>query len=623
MSLTLNLALILIILLICIIYLWIKIVERKDKRLQKDDEEAESHDYQFANILEHVIQTINQLTISNLLDHGLSEDEYWRRKRKQDELLAALKTCNTGNISDKNYVKNFISDLLLKTYSVNNDNINYAISFDHAQALSIRDKFDILLHAYETQYGNQALRRMIEKYQLDEKKRIDGEERYIITEEEIDSIFQKEYNSSLLSFDDKLAILTQKIFAHYKGFGVIDQIRDMNIDGVSGGVSGLPRKMGDLDDVMNIIDKMKSTPLNVDSIWIMFRGKSINLSFLSFGTAAELKRVVQTAYKYNTPGQLSESRPYIVNDMEDGSRVVVVRPPFAESWAFFIRKFDIPNAKLETLFNGENVDVVIELLKYLMAGCQITGITGAQGSGKTTLLMALIKYIDPTQNLRIQEMAFELHARKIYPGRNILSFQETSHVSGQEGLDLQKKTDGSVNILGEVATDAVAAWMIQMSQVASLFTVFTHHAKTFPLLIDSLRNSLLKVGMFNNEKIAEQQVVNVLNFNIHLDNRNIERITECIPVDSRFNYPTEWRHMNSSEDKMTAFMETMTEYFTRQTDPVQYEERNIIEYRNGKYIAVNPISDKAAANMMKHFNDEQAKAFIEFIGENWREGNVA
>jgi pilus assembly protein CpaF len=57
--------------------------------------------------------------------------------------------------------------------------------------------------------------------------------------------------------------------------------------------------------------------------------------------------------------------------------------------------------------------------------------------------------------------------RKIYKDRNILSFRETETISGQDGLDIQKKTDGTVNILGEVATDPVAAWMIQMAQVAS------------------------------------------------------------------------------------------------------------------------------------------------------------
>ena len=87
-----------------------------------------------------------------------------------------------------------------------------------------------------------------------------------------------------------------------------------------------------------------------------------------------------------------------------------------------------------------------------------------------------------------------MHLRKVYPDRNILTFRETETVSGQEGLDVQKKTDGAVNILGEVATDPVAAWMIQMAQVASKFTMFTHHAKTFDNLILALRNSLLKVG---------------------------------------------------------------------------------------------------------------------------------
>ncbi|MDE5830400.1 MAG: hypothetical protein K2H53_01605 [Clostridia bacterium] len=68
-------------------------------------------------------------------------------------------------------------------------------------------------------------------------------------------------------------------------------------------------------------------------------------------------------------------------------------------------------------------------------------------AGKTTMLMAMIENIYETMNIRVQETAFELHLRKIYPTRNILSFRETETVSGQEGLDVQKKTDGSVNII--------------------------------------------------------------------------------------------------------------------------------------------------------------------------------
>ena len=144
--------------------------------------------------------------------------------------------------------------------------------------------------------------------------------------------------------------------------------------------------------------------------------------------------------------------------MKDGSRVVVVRPSFSETWAFFVRKFDVKRSTLEQWFKGEEGSIeTIELLKYLVKGARIISITGEQGCGKTTMLMGMIENIYETMNIRVQETAFELHLRKIYPTRNILTFRETDTISGQEGLDVQKKTDGSVNIIGEVATDPVAS----------------------------------------------------------------------------------------------------------------------------------------------------------------------
>jgi pilus assembly protein CpaF len=87
------------------------------------------------------------------------------------------------------------------------------------------------------------------------------------------------------------------------------------------------------------------------------------------------------------------------------------------------------------------------MLKFLVKGARVTSLTGEQGCGKTTMLLAMIKYIYPSLNIRVQETAFELHLRKVYPNRNILTLRETETISGQEGLDVQKKTDGAVNIL--------------------------------------------------------------------------------------------------------------------------------------------------------------------------------
>ena len=238
------------------------------------------------------------------------------------------------------------------------------------------------------------------------------------------------------------------------------------------------------------------------------------------------------------------------------------------------------------------------------------------------MLMAMIENIYETMNLRITETAFELHLRKIYPTRNILSMRETETISGQECLDVQKKTDGSVNIIGEVATDPVASWMIQSAQVASKFTLFTHHAKTFPNLVTALRNSMLRAGVFKDEKTAEEQVVQVLNFNIHLvkdfkGRRYIERITECIPVEEKNEYTFDHRKEKTLEGKINKFFDNATIFFSKTTNRELYKHRNILEFSNDSYVLTNPISETNIREMRINMDDADAVNFDKFIERVW------
>ena len=583
--------------------------------------------YTIEKMIEFVKKRLDEITKINLYDIGLSEEELKRRKNKKYELKKALKGCTYGDVNDKKYVKELIFDLLEKEYGVTESNISKAIPFDIPSLLTAQDKFDILIYVYKKDFGYEALTELIKKYNLAELKYLNGETKpsYAITAQEIEEIYEKE--NLVLSFADKLAIVVQRIYQHYKGYSSIDEVRDMNIDGVSGGVSGLPEsflsQVAQTDgDYLTQIEEHK-VPRACDSIWIFFQGKSIRLAFLSFGTEAELKRVCQNIYKYNNPGQLSDTNGYKINEMKDGSRVVVVRPSFSETWAFFVRKFDVKRSTLEQWFKGEvGSDESIELLKFLVKGARIVSITGEQGCGKTTMLMGMIENIYETMNIRVQETAFELHLRKIYPTRNILTFRETETISGQEGLDVQKKTDGSVNIIGEVATDPVAAWMIQAAQVASKFTLFTHHAKTFPNLVTALRNSMLRIGQFNNEKTAEEQVVQVLNFDIHLTKdfrgkRYVERITECIPVEEKNEYTFDHRKEKTLEGKFDKFFDNATHYFEKVTDRKLYTYRNILEYVDGEYVITNPITETNLREMRLNMDESDAEAFDRFVERHW------
>ena len=599
---------------------WLKNKQNAEvvQEIEKDDKT-----YTLEKMRDYVKKRLDEITKINLYDIGLSEEELKRRKNKKYALKKALKGCTYGDVNDKRYVKELISDLLSKEYGVDETNISKAIPFDVPSLLTAQDKFDIIIYMYKKEFGYEALTELIKRYNLATLKYLQGESKpsYVITEDEISDIYEKE--KLVLSFKDKLEIVVQRIYQHYKGYSSIDEIRDMNIDGVSGGVSGLPESFisqvaqtGTTDYIEQVSEH--KVPRACDSIWIFFQGKSIRLAFLSFGTEAELKRVCQNIYKYNNPGQLSDTNGYKVNEMKDGSRVVVVRPSMSETWAFFVKRATVEQ------WTGDMAgkEKAIELLKYLVKGARITSITGEQGCGKTTLLMGLIENIYETMNLRITEMAFELHLRKVYPTRNILSMRETDTISGQECLDVQKKTDGSVNIIGEVATDPVASWMIQSAQVASKFTLFTHHAKTFPDLVTALRNSMLRAGVFKNEKTAEEQVVQVLNFDIHLQKdfrgrRYIERVTECIPVKDSKTYDFEYKKEHDMDSKVTKFFENATTYFSKVTEQNLYTYQNVLEYVDGEYQLTNKITDQNIHDMRANMDETDAVEFDKFIEKYW------
>ena len=624
-----NIFLILALIAFVAAFFYYKVKKSGADQIVEDSLTREKTTYSLTTMQNYVKKQFDEITRMNLYDLALSEEEFERRKNVKYELKRALKGAGYADSNDKKYVKSLMFDLLKNEYKVNNFNINYAIPFNNFNELTSQDKFEILLHIYKKTYKAEALTKIITKYALDYPKyEFDATvPSYVITAREIDEIFTNEVSTETLSFEDKLEIVVQRIYQEYKGFSVVDEIRDMNIDGVSGGVSGIPPsfldQLTDMDDYLAQMNESK-IPMSYDSVWIFYKGKATYLSFLSFGSEAELKRVCQNIYKYNNPGQLSESVGYKINEMKDGSRVVVLRPNFSESWAFFVRKFAPPTLiSPEQLLIHENKENVIELLKYLIRGARVTAITGEQGCGKTTLLMAIMKFLYPTITIRVQETAFELHLRKIYPHHNILSLRETDTITGQEGLDVQKKTDGGVNILGEVATDPVAAWMIQMAQVASKFTLFTHHAKTFPNLITSLRNSLLKIGMFNSENVAEVQVVQVINFDIHLKRgvdgtRYIERITECIPLEQTYTYNNDYRKVKDINQKLDKFMDNAVEYFQHVTQANNYTYRNIVEFHDGTYVFTNPISEENIRAMRDNMSQEDIKAFDEFLDLAWR-----
>lgn len=216
---------------IFVVYYYIK--KKKEEKVEETIN-VDDKTYTLDKMKEFVKKRLDEITKVNLYDIGLSEEELKRRKNKKYALKKALKGCTYGDVNDKKYVKELIFDLLAKEYGVTETNISKAIPFDIPSLLTAQDKFDILIYAYKKEFGYEALTEMIKKYDLAELKFLEGETKpsYVITEDEISEIYEKENIS--LSFADKLAVVVQRIYQHYKGYSSIDEVRDMNIDGVSG-----------------------------------------------------------------------------------------------------------------------------------------------------------------------------------------------------------------------------------------------------------------------------------------------------------------------------------------------------------------------------------------------------
>ncbi len=524
------------------------------------------------NVLEQGIrESLTQVVNQNLSKLNIRASEMEKCQKTRSVLRTTLRTCGLGDSGAKDYVKDYMKELLQRKFLITPDTIDQIIPFDTPEKLTVRDKFDILLFLYRSKfgYGRRALEHLFMKYGLDERKQdLEGRPKYEVTKKEMEEIYIDELQK--LNFADKLEILTQRIFSMNKGNGVIDDLIYQKIDGVSGGVEGAP------EDTYR-------------SVYIMYHGKSIHLSFLSFESEKELRRVCKNIYKFDAPGQMSQATGYMVNSLKSGARVSDMRPPFASSWTFWIRMFDsVEKRRIEELFPQMGKERLALLLSYIIKGEQTSVISGQQGCGKTTCLEALVDYINPVYNIRTIELTFELQLQKVYPSRNIAAMRETKTVTTEEAIEFVKKTDADVVIFGEIAKEVEGEKVIKLSQSGSRFSLSTHHGVSTEALINWFRNALLHCSGFHNEKVAEEQVVDAIRFDIHLVKQSngvriIDRVTEII------------RNQNSSQDI--------------------YRVHDIMRFEDGEYKMIHSISASAQKAILGNLEEGDKAGFIHLMEE--------
>lgn len=431
----------------------------KGKEDIKYEAEFETLDDVLTAVRQEMVDIIREET--NLT---LTNDEANRLYNRKKRIEEALKKCVYGMDGPKSIVIDLITDYIEREVPDESVRNILGLNFEEGGEPSNSVMFEIIMLRYTKRYGKDALEKWIQKNNFDrERQALNTDDihqfQYYISVNDLQRSYQEE--NIKLTDQEMREVLAIIVYQCYKGFGCIDTIRSMNINGLSLGVSG------------SILEAGGNSQTNIaratQSAWLYYSGKEIHLQFVDFGSEDELRRIIQLICRWNSPGALTAKRGGLVNTMFDKTRVLALRPPAAEYWAVFLRKFTLSSVTPEMLIMKsytKHGELAVNLIKFLMKGEVTCSVTGRQGSGKTTMMTAIIRYIDPRYTLRVLEMAPELYLRELYPDRNILSLQETSTVTPEMEQDWLKKSNGVVSLVGEVATDNVAMNMIQMGMTA-------------------------------------------------------------------------------------------------------------------------------------------------------------
>lgn len=570
-----------------------------------EQEDIYSTEYLIDGIRRYVTETLQ----TDYTKMKLNREQIEREKKRKENLIKAKKECPYSNPSAKDEIIKLIKDLLQTRFGINEDNIDNCIPFTEMTRLTPRDKFLILVILYRKKYGRKALSKLIDKNNLDVPIGKGAERHFEITMEAMNTCFRR--HSELvyrMEFSDKLDVLAQRCFEKYLGHGPVDIIQDMALDGFSGGISGVPSTFATYDEDPNFGAGPGELPnTDYNSIWILYRGHQVHLSFMGFETKEELIRVTSSIYKYGKNGMLTENVGYINSTLADGSRVAACRPPFSESWAFWVRKLDgAQHFELETMYQVEDLDKFISLSKWITRGALNIVITGNQGAGKTSLLMQLIRFLPASEPIRVQELIAELRLRTIYRGRNIASFVQTQNVSAQEGIVFQKKTDGAYNLFGEIASPAEASLAMQTGQVGSKKMMCTHHGQTPYDVIVALARDMITMKLGTDQKMMEETVASIVNFNIHLykdilGNRHPLRVSEIYP------------HIAEPYPDKDDWKAVIREFAIRMTDRPTFDYFNVLEVIDGRCCYTHRLSEKSIKKIREELTVDEIEEFEQWL----------
>lgn len=601
-----NIVLIALIIMVVLLYIYYVFKQNIDEP-EKENRNKYSLDYLCKEVREIINEIINQ-DVDDI--NGIPKRERENMKEQKSLLSKAIRSCSQGYIGQKEFVCDYIKSILQHELEINNSNIDYIIPFENEDCLTAQDEFEIMMYLEKSKGNCNMFRSINDVTEFDILKVDEKGYFYNVEEQDVKKAYQA-YQTKL-EFDDKLNILTQRVYQESYGLSVADMLimDDLSVDGISGGVSGTTEKQ--YRYMEEIMQTSSAKPAQTfESVYIFYGGKPIHLKFLSFQKSANIARVCKNLAENCNKGSITKIDGIKQTHLADGSRVVVTRSGNTTHWSFFIRKFSsVQQQSLENLITDFNYQVVIECLKWLVKGNVNLIVSGDQNSGKTTCTRVLIRYIDRRYPIRTVEEDFELDLNNCveYGDKNIQAFRPTDAVPMDKLISFLRKTDAHTILFGETASLDQAKHLIDLLLSGTKRIITTGHWPTTDELISYFVLAMKKDGGFGSTEDAELLVSRLFQIDVHWvkdadGKRHIDRITEVIP------YEIIDETLKPEEDSVKVIAECMQKMVRKR----MYLTKDIIRYQDGAYIVNTNISE----HLIKHIHDNiiptDQKEFEAFI----------
>ena len=472
------------------------------------------------------------LHIEKYINNFINSDSADEQEKKIISLLRDYKEKSTSGLPEaREIIKSHIKNSILKGFDLYMENekgglddvsiyegisidetnglIDSIMPFNDSKNLTAREKFQVILYKNRTSEWNGrdgAFKRIMSKYPCCDKTReAEGYKslRYEYNKEDIENIYKDE--SYLLSFIDKVEIVTQRLYEEIFGLKHIDALAYSDINEVGFANNG-----------------------RYIYCWC---GKKIWLSFMEI--SEDDARVIQDraiSFEKHCP-QLDVSHPEILCHRGDGARITVTQRPYFSARNLCIRIFNQSSAGFMDLITKDRLrTLIIALVKSGESIC----LQGGLGSGKTTTMNVMYELLDDFLHIGTVEDYFEQHVMEKYPYKRIVEGQS---INDKELLDVVKtllRMSVDVANIGEVRDGNALFAFIQLVQSVSVAAWFTTHITNPETTVPRLKNMLIGTGRYFSEQSAVMDIVHYINMIFQHEIINgrimITKVVEIIPL---------------------------------------------------------------------------------------------